>query len=119
MISEEKTYNERIMKFKEKLVFLPFGQLVKKFPFLQGIPLSPFPRYQRCLGLTPTKGAISIRDRYVQVAFDLKMKEADESCLYSNFEDPTLQTKKRINYAQEWEKMTGKKPPKLQLRKGE
>lgn len=114
MFSEEKTYNDRILDLKEKLVVLPFGQLAKKFPFLQGIPLSPFPRYQRCLGLTPNNGVIQIRDRYVQVAFDLKMKEADETCLYADFDTPsTIKSKGRINYAEEWQKMTGKKPPKF------
>lgn len=63
--AEEKTYNDRITTFKNSLGVLPYGQLIKKFPFLQGIPLSPFPRYTRCLGATPRNGAVRIRDRYV------------------------------------------------------
>jgi hypothetical protein len=50
----------------------------------------------------------------MQVAFDLKMKEADETCLYADFDTPsTIKSKGRINYAEEWQKMTGKKPPKF------
>ena len=63
------------------------------------------------MGASPHNGVIRIRDRYVQVAFDLKLKEADESCLYADFEGPKVP--KKINYAKEWEKISGKKPPKL------
>jgi hypothetical protein len=42
------------------------------------------------------------------------MKEADETCLYADFDTPsTIKSKVRINYAEEWQKMTGKKPPKF------
>lgn len=49
--------------------------------------MSPFPKWQRCLGLTPNNGLIEIVDRYIRVAFNVKLAaQADESCLYSNFE---------------------------------
>lgn len=48
--------------------------------------MSPFPKYQRCLGMTPHSGTIEILDRYIRVAFNVKLAHADESCLYENFE---------------------------------
>ena len=57
-----------------------------KIPFLQGIPMSPFPKWQRCLGMTPFNGVVEILDRYIRVAFNVRLDKADESCLYSDFE---------------------------------
>jgi len=65
MISEEKTYNDKIMEFRNTIDNTPMLDYAKKIPFLKGLPLSPFPRIQRCLGMTPTNGNIQIHDRYV------------------------------------------------------
>jgi hypothetical protein len=34
MISEEKTYNDKINQFKDSIEKLPFSQLATKFPFI-------------------------------------------------------------------------------------
>jgi hypothetical protein len=107
MISEEKTYNDKIMDFRKTIDNTPMADYAKKIPFLQGLPLSPFPRYQRCLGMTPTNGNIQIHDRYIQVAFDVKVSEADESCLYANFEGPAKK-KSRLNLSAEYDKLASK-----------
>ena len=65
MISEEKTYNDKIMEFRNTIDNTPMLDYAKKIPFLKGLPLSPVPRIQRCLGMTPTNGNIQIHDRYV------------------------------------------------------
>lgn len=36
--------------------------------------------------MTPYNGNIEILDRYMRIAFDLKFEEADETCLFGNFE---------------------------------
>jgi hypothetical protein len=82
MPSEESVYNAKLMELRNTFVNTPIGQLSQKMPFLNGIPLSPFPRMSRCLGLDPHNGVIRIRNGYVQVAFDLKVKEGDSRCLY-------------------------------------
>ena len=86
MFSEEQVYNDRIMELRKLFNNLPFGQFYQQIPFIQGIPLTPYPRLTRCLGVTPINGVVRIRDRYVQVGFDLKVEKADYSCLYSDFE---------------------------------
>ena len=48
--------------------------------------MSPFPKYQRCLGITPYDGTMEVLDRYVRIAFNVKLKQADEACLYADFE---------------------------------
>lgn len=48
--------------------------------------MSPFPKYQRCLGLTPYMGNMEIMDRYMRVGFNVKLLPADESCLYADFD---------------------------------
>lgn len=108
MISEEKTYNDRIMGIKYMIENTPIADYAKKIPFLQGLPLTPFPKYQRCLGMTPHNGNIQIHDRYVQVAFDLKVAEADESCLYANFEAPKRPNRHNIDMMETYEKLAAK-----------
>jgi hypothetical protein len=58
MISEEKTYNDKIMGIKNLIEATPIADYAKKIPFLQGLPLTPFPKYQRCLGMNPHNGNI-------------------------------------------------------------
>ena len=36
--------------------------------------------------MTPHTGTIEILDRYIRVAFNVKLEHADETCLYKNFE---------------------------------
>ncbi len=108
MISEEKTYNDKIMSIKTLIESTPIVEYAKKIPFLKGIPLSPFPRYQRCLGVTPYNGNVKVHDRYIQVAFDLKMSQADENCLYYNFDEPSLLPKRPFNLAEGYEKFAKK-----------
>jgi hypothetical protein len=107
MISEEKTYNDKIMGVKQLIENTPIGEYAKKIPFLQGLPLTPFPKYQRCLGMQPHNGNIQIHDRYVQVAFDVKVSEADESCLYANFEGPK-RNRPNIDMMETYEKLAAK-----------
>ena len=45
MISEEKTYNDKIMSIKSMIEATPIADYAKKIPFLQGLPLTPFPKY--------------------------------------------------------------------------
>lgn len=51
VISEEATYNRRITELKSLINNTPITHLAKKIPFLQGIPLYPYPKVERCLGL--------------------------------------------------------------------
>jgi hypothetical protein len=92
MTSEEAVWNERIKELREAIIEGGLGYYMSQFPLIQGIPMSPFPKWQRCLGMTPRSGALEIKDRYVRVAFNLKLQRADESCLFSNFE--TLEKEK-------------------------
>lgn len=108
MISEEKTYNDKFLSIKNLIENTPLTEYAKKIPFLQGIPLSPFPRYQRCLGVTPHNGNVKVHDRYIQVAFDLKMSQADEKCLYSNFEEPSFIPKRPLNLIEGYEQIAKK-----------
>lgn len=93
--SEESKYNAKLMELRNTFVNTPIGQLSKKMPFLNGIPLSPFPRMSRCLGLNPQNGVVNIRNGYVQVAFDLLVKEGDSRCLYQDFKEPDSKAKKQ------------------------
>jgi hypothetical protein len=86
MFSEEETYNNRLTTLKNIVKGFPLSQYASKLPLLQGLPLSPFPKYQRCLGLTPYMGVMEIMDRYMRVGFNVKLLPADESCLYADFE---------------------------------
>ena len=43
----------------------------------------------------------------MQVAFDLKVAQADESCLYANFEGPK-RSKKNIDMMETYEKLAAK-----------
>ena len=45
MRSEETFYNQRIQDLKSMLVGNPLSSMISKIPFLQGIPMSPFPKY--------------------------------------------------------------------------
>lgn len=86
VISEEAAYNERIQYLKGLINNTPIHQLTTRIPFLQGLPLSPFPRMQRCMGVTPYNGKMEILDRYVRIGFDLKVGHADETCLFDIYE---------------------------------
>jgi len=48
--------------------------------------MSPFPKYQRCLGVTPIDGVMEVKDRFVRLGFNVKLDKADEACLYDDFE---------------------------------
>jgi hypothetical protein len=66
------------------------------------------------MGITPYDGQIEILDRYIRVAFNVKLAKADESCLYSNFELPEMPSFRAFNLADlraTYEKFTGKKSP--------
>ena len=65
------------------------------------------------MGVTPKNGIAVIKDRYVQVAFDLAVKEADEACLYEDFDSAATIKKKHVNSMDEFQKMMMKKYPKL------
>lgn len=86
VISEEKEYNDRIQQFKSLINNTPLGQLQDKVPFLQAIPLSPFPKIQKCIGVSPYNGKVEVLDRYMRIGFDLKVDHADESCLFEIIE---------------------------------
>jgi hypothetical protein len=108
MISEEKTYNDKILSIKNLIENTPLTEYAQKIPFLKGIPLTPFPRYQRCLGATPYNGNVKVHDRYIQVAFDLKMSQADEKCLYYDFEEPSFIPRRPHNLMEGYEKFAKK-----------
>jgi len=86
MFSEEETYNSRLQDLKKMISGSPITSFFSKIPFLQGIPMSPFPKYQRCMGITPYQGQMEILDRYMRIGFNVKLEKADEACLYADFE---------------------------------
>lgn len=86
MLADEQLYISRLNDLKSMLVGNPVTGYLNKLAFLQGIPMSPFPKYQRCMGMTPIDGSMQILDRFMRVGFNVKLEKADESCLYSNFE---------------------------------
>ena len=86
-VDEAEYYNEKIQAYKALFKNLPFDQITKRFPFLTGLPLTPYPRMAKCLGLEPYNGKIEILDRYLRFGFDIKVKPADDECFFSIFED--------------------------------
>jgi hypothetical protein len=93
MLADEESYLKLINNAKSFLVGLPVFGFLNKFPFLQGIPMSPFPKYQRCMGITPIQGHMQILDRFMRVGFNVKLEKADESCLYEDFQKKPSETK--------------------------
>lgn len=56
-------------------------------PFLdklmeQGIPLVPFPKIQRCLGLSQKDSSMEIFEGYVLLAYDFQVKPSHQDCLF-------------------------------------
>ena len=78
MIKEEDKYSVFINGFKGMIKNTPITSFLSRFPLLQGIPTSPFPKYQKCLGITPTDGMFEIMDRYIHASFNIKAVAADE-----------------------------------------
>ena len=59
----------------------------KKVPFLQGLPISPYPKFEKCTGLKPYGGNVEILNGYVRIGFDVSVSPANEECLFEMFED--------------------------------
>ena len=87
MTSEEQFYIDSLNNMKSFINNTPISKWASNLPILQGIPMSPFPKYQRCLGIIPINGHMEILDRYVRISFNTKLEHADEGCLFNdNFE---------------------------------
>ena len=86
MLADEQLYISRLQELKSFLEGSQLNNVINKFPLLQGIPMSPFPKYQRCLGATHIDGNMQIEERFMRIAFNVRLEKADEACLYSDFE---------------------------------
>jgi hypothetical protein len=54
--------------------------------FPKGIPISPFPNIQRCLGLETLGIELEVLEGFARVGYDFKVTPADESCFFNLFE---------------------------------
>ena len=85
--SEEHYYQERWNTFRSTMRNTPVGQLISKFAFPKGIPLSPFPVMEKCMGLRVVDSHMEILEGFARVAYNFRVSPAEESCLFTFFED--------------------------------
>ena len=87
MFSDAAIYNAKIDAFKNLVKSTPVSMIYTLLPaYLRSMPLTPYPRISKCMGLDPYNGKIEILDRYLRFGFDFKVKSADEKCFFSAFE---------------------------------
>jgi hypothetical protein len=65
-------------------------------------------KLQKCIGVVAHNSIAEIHDRYIQIAFDVKVTQADETCLFADFESTNP---KPFDLAKNYEKLTGRKVP--------
>jgi len=60
----------------------------------KGIPLSPLPSIQKCLGLAPSDAKVQILEGYMRLAFDFRVRPASEDCVFNVFENQEQKQKR-------------------------
>jgi hypothetical protein len=86
MTEEEEFYKKEFNNLKE---------ILKKSPLMMGkeiaggfgsFPLMPFPKFSKCLGLSPKSPALEIHEGFARIAYDFKVEPVEESCLFDVYE---------------------------------
>mmetsp|Transcript_10085 Transcript_10085/g.17006 ORF Transcript_10085/g.17006 Transcript_10085/m.17006 type:complete len:394 (+) Transcript_10085:720-1901(+) len=57
-------------------------KLISEFLFGQGIPMSPFPDVEPCIGLDAKDSSMSIREGYAVISYDYEVSKSDNKCLF-------------------------------------
>ena len=84
--AESRMLEDSIKKFSDELNNFDLDKLFDKIPMLQGIPISPQSSTLKCMGLTPRNAMAEIEDRFIRIAYDFKVQQADKKCLFNIFE---------------------------------
>lgn len=51
--------------------------------FNNGLPVVPFPRIERCLGMNIKDSYVQIKDGYAVMGYDFKVENSDKDCLFN------------------------------------
>jgi hypothetical protein len=73
---------------------MPFLSVIKQYVFPKGVPLSPFPSIQKCLGLYPNDVKVQILEGFARIAYNFNVKPASEDCLFNVFENKEQRQKR-------------------------
>mmetsp|Transcript_38323 Transcript_38323/g.36681 ORF Transcript_38323/g.36681 Transcript_38323/m.36681 type:complete len:192 (+) Transcript_38323:1212-1787(+) len=84
--SEKEYYVEKLKLFKDKVNQSSLMSVLTNEMFPKGIPISPFPNIERCLGLDVQDIDLEILDGFCRIAYDFKVNPVDESCFFQMFE---------------------------------
>lgn len=74
------------MDLKNRINNSTFSNIMSNELFPKGIPISPFPNIQRCLGLEVLGIEFEVLEGFGRIAYDFKVTPADESCFFNVFE---------------------------------
>jgi len=79
-----------------KTVVLTTGlkDLLGSFSSVAQVPLSFFPRVERCLGLKEDGSFMEISEGIARIGYDYKVKKATEDCLFSIHETAAAREKR-------------------------
>lgn len=85
--AENIIFENAIRYFADSFNNYDVPSLFDKIPVLKGVPLTPVSKGLKCMGLTPQKAAAEFQDRFLRIAFDMKVEPSNKKCLFEAFED--------------------------------
>jgi len=95
--SERQWYQNKLVLLKDRINESSLGSVFTNELFPKGIPISPFPGIQKCMGLTVQDLEFEIMEGFARLAYDFDVKPVDESCFFNIFEQKEDRLKRLAN----------------------
>jgi hypothetical protein len=87
--NEKDKWQQKLDNFLGLIRSTPLKKVLNTYLFPNGLPLSPLPNIEECLGLSILDSNLEILEGYVRVGYDFGVTPADSSCLMNVFKkDP-------------------------------
>ena len=79
---EEDDLNLRLETIKQIIMQTGLKTLLGELASVIQIPISPFPRIEKCLGLKEDGSYMQIEEGYAIIGYDFKVRGSKSDCLY-------------------------------------
>ena len=84
VFGEEEGLNGRLETLKELILHTGLKTVFGEMASLVQLPLSPFPKIERCLGLREDGSFMQVEDGYAQIGYDFKVRGSKTDCLFKD-----------------------------------